>query len=242
MGGPQSMREDMGVDLTYFLAVTSGWIREFGWVSRTRAHEHNLQSEDKISATADEVWRLVSPFQSGDEAERNQRMLDSLKLTEKDTEAAEAAIEWASTMNARSDYDFSIQVIAKNGNTTYRQAGYAGSILTSHRRKLERDAEYARQAKAEGIEGAGSQHQGSVKERIEREVRVTTRIRREDYDIVKLLDRDDNVYTTFTCVSMPESKWFHARMTVKRHDEYKGVKQTIVNRVAVQKELEEVAA
>jgi len=249
-GGVQEMREDPEIELEWFLKVTNAYIRVDGWVSRSKAYNN-----DKLTATADKVMKVALPPRTDDERREIKAEFERLAIGEKDVEVAEGAVKWAAMeLVARNDYEHSIQLIAKNGYTTYRQAGYAGSIVPAYLRHM--DDVYAEQ---KALDTSKSQYQGAVKERLTRTVEVVSiRTIETEFgalDIINMQDADGNVYVWFTgsafmynnkaeeCYSPVEvGTTVEAKMTVKGHDVFKGVPQTKVNRVSVLRRVEEESA
>lgn len=242
--GPKIREEDQ-ISLHWFLSWTASYVRVDGWVSRTRA-----KGDITLRATADEVLEFLSPpISDKDKYEKDQER-KRLDQNQADIELAEAAEKWAAMeLKPRSDYDYSIQAIAKNGYTTARQAGYAGSILTAYMRHLDREYQNKKQA-----ESSNSKHQGQIKERITRTVTLSGhRIIECDngygpssLDLFEMQDAEGNVYIWFTGSGMTyrdvEQDWerpvqlgmtVEVKMTVKDHAVYKGVAQTKVNRLSV---------
>ena len=91
------------------------------------------------------------------------------------------------------------------------------------------------------IQDASSVHVGSIKERIEFEGIVEFETTREGFygttHIIKVRSIDGNVFTWFASgyQSLHRGDRVAVRGTVKKHDEYQGVKQTILSRCKITK-------
>jgi hypothetical protein len=107
-------------------------------------------------------------------------------------------------------------------------------ILTD--RQLEAAAKSIVQAAERKAEGAASQWVGEVKERFEFEAEVMGVFGTEGFyghtDIVKFKDADGNHFTWFASdyTNLDRGDRIAIKGTVKKHDEYKGVKQTVLTR------------
>jgi hypothetical protein len=249
-GGVQEMREDPEIELEWFLKTTNAYIRVDGWVSRSTAY-----NSDKLTATADKVMKLALPPCNDRDRRDIKAEFERIVPNEQDTEVAEGAVKWAAMeMQPKSDYEHSISLIAKNGYTTYRQAGYAASIVNAYLRHCLQVAEEQRV-----LDTSKSQYQGAVKERITRTVEVlsirTIETEFGALDTINMGDADGNVYVWFTgsafmyenkaeeCMSpVKVGMTVEAKMTVKGHDVFRGVPQTKVNRVSVLRHIEEESA
>lgn len=206
--------------LTGVLAYTGAVIRADGWVSSGKAYEtDNTATKDTVSAY---FWgNLPEEYR--------------LRPTTEDLEAGKAAIEWAANIDtAGENYLQNIQAIAKTGVVTDRGFGLACSILPAHHRAM-------RQAQESKPVESTSEYIGEIGKRQEFTVTVqgiftfdgtygTTAIH-------KMTDEKGNMLTWFASGNpdndLEKGKTYNIKATVKKHDAYKGVKQTVVNRVKV---------
>jgi len=110
----------------------------------------------------------------------------------------------------------------------------ANMVLTD--RQLEAAAEAIERMKQREAEGRASEHVGEIKERIEFEAEVTGVYGTEGYyghtDIVKFKDNDGNQFTWFASgyTDLARGDRMSIKGTVKKHDEYRGIKQTVLTR------------
>ena len=94
------------------------------------------------------------------------------------------------------------------------------------------------QAQTERV-GKKSQYVGSIKERLE-ETLTLLKITPISgifgtVDIHRFLDENDNLIVWFanSNSNMEEGETYRVKMTVKKHEEYKSIKQTTVTRVSI---------
>jgi hypothetical protein len=210
------------INLEVYLAYVAQSIRERGYFySRTAARERGGE------ATAD----LAASFMNFEYKSHTKTP------TEDDFALAASAIEWAQNVGdgeyngvPMNDYMHNIKVIAASGCCEYRSLGFAASIVNGYLRE--------RRANEGRTERPVSNHIGSIDERLV--VVCTLHTVREietQYGVSVLhqfvTDAGD-VIKIFTNKKLGEAgAKVKLRGTVKKHDEYRGVKQTILNRPRV---------
>lgn len=197
-------------------------IRSYGWTSRAKARDTFPER-----ATADDALNLML-------SKRNFKGSKDLPdVTPEDVATAEAAIKWAvelSENESLSDYEYNVNVVARSEALNFKNIGLAASIVFVYSRTIER--ENLRKNAAET-----SEHFGDIK------VRALYTL-----TLNGVMAFDGNYgptfLHTFTDADGNVAKWFGSReldaeigdtiivkATVKAHDEYKGVKQTMLTRV-----------
>jgi hypothetical protein len=128
-------------------------------------------------------------------------------------------------------------IIAATGNSFL--ADLASKLAESKQlteRQLEAAATAVERQKEREAEGRASEHVGEVKERIEFEAEVIGVYGTEGFyghtDIVKFKDADRNMFTWFASdyTDLERGDRMTIKGTVKKHDEFRGVKQTVLTR------------
>lgn len=228
--------------LSHFLTWTASRIAKAGWVSRSAARDYNAPAE----ATADVVLWLIGPPPM-DRANRElwDKDVDLHTPDEKNEADADAAIAWAKEISESecesNEYLSNINLIARSGVVMRKTAGYAASIMTAHFKHLEREINRVkREARPE------SKHIGTVGERIKMlKVKCEKVIGHEGmYGITgihKLTDENGSDLTWFASAGtdwLGEGESYTVAATVTKHDEYKGRKVTVINRVKILSEEE----
>lgn len=221
--------------LTDMLAFVSAIIRESGWVPRSQ--------KDTAHPTADAAWGWFS----GD--------FEPIKVTgrdggaetvyppaveERDIETARLALDWlaTATFSGNNNYIYNLQTIAHAGWVTERTIGLAASIVSTYKRQVERDLRYAAERK-ERDNGHVSEFVGTEGERLhgltitvlgtyesEGDYGLTTRV------VFKDEAGNDFVWFASGSPDFEQGESYTVNLTVKRHNEYRGRKQTQVNRMA----------
>lgn len=217
-----------------FLEVTAAVIRTEGWVSRKKAEESGIAT----SATVERVMYEISKSDS------------KLRTTAADAELAAATIQWAKeTLEPQSDYEHNLKVILGRDTLDTKFAGFAASAIPAYQRYL------SDQLKREADKN--SQYVGEVGKRQVFE-NLTVIFEKEfpgQYGVtvlVKFRDGAGNILVWFASGnSNALAVWETAddgkpvsyrslragdvvkaaKATVKGHEEYQGVKQTVLTRL-----------
>jgi len=227
-------------DIATVLELTGAMIASYGWVSggmiKDGKHEgpstasevrtYLNHTPDRSSQSEDQ---MVAKVKAELEATRELRIAD-----------AQAAVGWITGeehATPATDYIHTVRVLANRGWAGNKDFGFVCSILSTWRNAMNRKADREREAAANGKAAAESQHVGTIKERREFTLKVNRVMALAGGFGVTYLhlmeDADGNRFKWFgTTTSLDESEDFvTVKATVKNHGEYKGIKETILNRV-----------
>jgi len=195
----------------------------------TVAHLHMFPTPQLLEDAKKGKWEHITP-------------------TEEDKKMAQTVMEWAQTEfgdkgGQLSDYEHNVQIALLTGVCKNRTMGILASVFGSYVRKLEKEAQETAYRARLAARQTASNFVGELGKRMELTVTVTktfnTVTQFGEMTIVKLADENGNELTWFSSASkLVVGKKYKVKATPKKHEEYKGVKQTVVNRVAV---IEEVA-
>jgi len=210
-----------------YLEVVAAVMREYGWVSRAMVHAGEVrfgqQATANVAATA------------------NTKDGITVTVTDADRELARAAYRWGQELGSDitqtlTEYAHTVTQLLRESYFDTKYLGVVGSVVHAYKRNLERQQERAARDRF-AAETAGSDHFGEIKQRGEYVFVMQT---------VRELDGEYGT-TYLHTFSTPDGnvvKWFGSKLieaemgeeirvkaTIKKHDEYQGVKQTIVNRV-----------
>ena len=204
--------------LAAYLEVVSAIIEERGWVSRSKAEESHLTSSADLA--------LDPQFEIG--------------ADEDNAEEADLTIAWVRNELASkedlSDYEHNLVTIFGTDDNTgnhfhTKHAGFVASALNAYQRHLTDKAL---------AENGTSEYQGKIGERLDLVLTVKKRLEYQGFHHLDTLhitimeDEDGNVYVWKTSAkSLDEGETYKVRGTIKAHNEYKEIKQTILTRCAI---------
>jgi hypothetical protein len=203
------------------LAATYRVIKAYGWLAAGAAYDNPGLG----TPTASRVRTLLFETKGDERTD----LLKAIEGIEPDEVRIEAALSWARSTTDESDYIRNIRTLASAEGLGYKHIGFAASILPAHDRETERD-EVADKPVSNWVGEAGD--------------RVTF----EDATLNSVRELDGNFGVTylhtFTDAAGNDLVWFASNdnlgyggevitftATVKRHDDYRGRKSTIINRV-----------
>lgn len=217
--------------LEEFLGATMAMIRGWGWVSRTKSRE----SFKPILATADQVIDWLNPL-SDRKREAEDRDGNKLEVTDRDRELAARATEWAANLpeDTDSDYLWNVRIVGRFGYVDGSSAGVAASIATAYARQIGLDLDTGRPH-------AVSKHLGEVGKVLEVPNAVLVRTRDIDGDfgtkrMHEMKDAEGNVIVWWASGTWPQVEigdTVYVVGKVKKHDNYRGVAQTVITRAEV---------
>jgi hypothetical protein len=234
---PGQPREDVRHSLSVILAMSAAVIKEFGFVSRAYAAKFE---ENAPETTSSRVWEQALVM-SGMKPRKG---FVRIEMTDADIETGKRAADFGRNIDTASDYGHNVAQIVENDFVTYKSLGLAVSIVGSMLRSEARDVE----RKIEQAKTADSKHFGTVGKR---EVFTLTLTKIHTIDgrfgqtkIHRFMDENGNVATWFSSngSSMDVGGTYSVKATVKKHDKYQGVPQTILSRAAIESASEGGAA
>jgi len=222
------------VPIEAFVTVVALLSRQLGFVTKSKA-------TDSQPSTASIAWDVCLY----DGTDRIKELIEKHKLVceQGDIDLADRALVWAKGIDptaASSTYLHDLGVACRQAYVTWRRAGYVASVLLAYERNAAPPQAEAEPDKPE------SQHLGSPKERLIFENVTIERFTVYDTDYgektwIKFVDPNGNVLTWRASGSPHEQntrldwvetgKQLTIKATVVEHDEYRGEKQTVINRV-----------
>ena len=227
-GGWGGGSEPRALPLVTYLSYVAAAIREIGWISRGAARE-DVSFPPKIP-TADVAWRLAT-----DREFRHKISIDALR---KDRAVALLAARWAKRLEARTDYETNVLAIGRAGYVVPRVLGLAASIVSVWLRGRERERASS-WVNAEVWAGELAKRQ--IFSVFVLRIKTIQGERIGFYDsglktLVTMVDVATGALLVWFCSgTLPEKMVEGAALaikgTVKKHDTYKGTKQTMLSRV-----------
>jgi hypothetical protein len=206
-----------------FLAVVNAAIRVFGWVSGKAAREAEERGES-LHRTRDVALNYMMGGTIG------------IEPMEKDLEFARKVIEWGRTDLVRmsqaqndNDYLYNLRTVLRLDALSGRMLGIAASAISTYQREMNKQAsaeERAARSKWIGEEGVRQGFKMTIMA-----VRPITYRDGSGGTIVEMADDGGNEVAWFTgSTNMRPGETWTFVATVKRHQEFRGIKQTAISR------------
>lgn len=213
------------VDIEEYLMWSSLSIRQEGWVPRSR---------DDGYPTANDAYDLMFPPFKEKDRDRQERLARG-RPTKHDLERAKAALAWTASLEGDSEFEHNLKLLTSLSWFPARKKGFVAYAVQGYLKQVDevakREAEEKRPV---------SEHLGEVGERLELDVVCTKKkwIRGDEWDSIlyHFLDDAGNLLVWFAAGTFVHEDWvveerkYTIRGTVKKHEEYKGRKQTILTR------------
>lgn len=227
--------------MSEFLTWVAACVRIDGWISRGKARM--LDETRGVRATADDAWMFMFPPMITDERERA-KFYEKRRAhtpTEEDKDLAAKALEYAHEdlkgKTEGNDYLYNLWVACNQATVFSKLTGISASLIAHFIKEVERRTLKELELK----KTAASTHVGTVGER--RFFKVTVMSVKTvglesafgPKNLTKMCDEQGNLLVWFDTTPEPLKigQEYLIKATIKKHDEYQGVKQNIVNRIDV---------
>lgn len=217
------------IETEEYLTHVCGALRTIGWVGASEYHP----TEQPTKTTA-----LQNILDYG-KKDRNGKEI-FFHVTDEDAERAREALAWAREIEPRSEFDQNM-LVAVGGEIIPRKGlGILAYVPVAYARFQEREIQRAERAKSD----AASEWVGQEKERLTLTLTVTAIHEYAGHYgttfITTLRDEAGNVFKWFGSYELERGATVTGKWTVKGHEEYKGTKQTVINRPAFEDQREPV--
>lgn len=201
------------------MAVAARYIRKFGWFSRGYVKDNGGE------ATADRVKEYFFDLVKGERKDK--------APTAEDYAVAEAALAWLETHDiddrSLSDYMYNCLAVAKAEHVRFREMGLITSVIASHKRHLTKLAEAANKKESNWF--------GNVDDRVDVDVTFLKAFYFDSHfgttAVAKFVTPEGNLVVWKTSgyrADFEEGKRYKLTGTIKKHDEYRNEKQTVLTR------------
>lgn len=211
--------------LEVYLSHVAQCIRVEGWLSRSRARE----MYGAVQATADIAYEHMSRQMK---PSQNFKPLYT-EINQESSDLADKAIEWCSNIEGEdiADYLHNIRIIARRGVVESRDMGLGASIVAAYQRHLNDLHQKELRAKRSEI----AKHVGTIGDRTIFKLYVESVITCDSAFGTSFLhimsDAEGNVYKWFSSTTtLDANKEYLLKGTIKKHGEYKGVKENVLSR------------
>ncbi|MCK5020006.1 MAG: hypothetical protein KAS32_23335 [Candidatus Peribacteraceae bacterium] len=209
--------------LMEYLPYVVNAIRKDGWLSNSSAGYHEV-------STSSNAWSIIGQL---DNPKVSREWKEQYRPTEADEDEAKKTIEWAKTLTDQEvgSYLYTLNLLAKDDYfNSYKESGYAAAMVMSCQREMGRLEEKKWEAKK------SNEWIGNVKERLQLVLTVKDKQNIEGYYGTTILhtfedEAGNNVKWFSSGVRFDIGETVTVKGTVKKHDEWKGRKQTVLTRV-----------
>lgn len=229
-------------ELVDVLRASAAAIMVFGWVSRGAVRAGAIDGKGPTVATADRVGGIMGNW---DRLDREDREALQAKA-DRAMELADETLAWAQEIppTTGDDYLANLRVLAHEetisatGKKAHRTLGLAVSMVSAYQRHTQREQEREERRQREAETAKTSEYIGEAGKRGEFTLRLTgKRYLDSQYGVTTLhlfQDLDGNQAAWFaSSADLEEGRTYRIKATVKRHEEYKGVKRTTLSRCTV---------
>jgi len=226
-------RGEYAIDLVTFLAQVIAVVDKYGYTSKARAMEH------EIDTTGQQAWGiLIATSKAKEYWTDRERDLEKTAATDEVQGRARLLVEWLTKQVAdrgtEQEYWSNLAVINRLGFVTYRTQGFAASIIAVYNRELGEVADRAVKAKSEWVGQVGDKMVFTVTALMSMTVETVYGIQY----LNKFITDEGNVLVWFTgTVKFDKDDRLRLRGTIKAHNEYKGTKETALTRCKVVEEI-----
>jgi hypothetical protein len=204
---PDFEREPEYLKIEQYLAWVVKSINQDGWHSRSNGYRPTADS-------AMVAWTTAH--------------LSGEKLTQEEKEEARKALNWIRSTWAEStnlnDYQWNMVQATEHNAIPVKHIGLVASLIPAYRREMDNQAT-----------NGHSKWQGQIKKRQDWTNLTVTAIHTFEghYGMSymhKFVDNDGNVLVWTTSKRLEKGQTYSGKATVKKHDEYRGIKQTVLTR------------
>ncbi len=241
-GGEKYERSPVTAEPMQFLEQACAVIRVRGFVSRAAAMAYSQKVGESggtgsLQTTSGAVWMNLFPPRNREERryfEENIRV----DVTPGDTMVALDTLSWLKSSTDNSNYMHNLRTVFTKEFFTDRDAGLAASAVGAYLKYIGKEVERRRKARV----GENSKYFGTVGKR---EVFTLTILGEHVFEndfgqttLFRMIDENGNLCNWWTSSARLEvGHTYKLKGTVKKFDEYKGTKQTIINRCVVVEDL-----
>lgn len=218
------------MSLDIFLSITAELISKVGFISSKKAREDMNIPHDHI--TGYHVWSL---WWTGRPDKLTDWEKDIIRNSETAKTEAKKAIEYVKSLEGKrlNEYEMNLLTAVKSEYVTYRTATTIASIIPYYQMKTRKELPKRN--------GKPLEYVGKVGERIELTLKVLSSTTIGEFYIgrysvpsvlERLTDKNGNniVWFNKSGKKLEKGKTYTGKATIMKHQEYKGVKQTIINR------------
>ena len=217
--------------IEYVVSQTVAIVKRYGWVSR-----HHDEVEQHSTPTTSRVWQhLIFSRKDWEKAEET-----PVAISEQDIIDAQIICDWIKAQN-NTDNQFirNLWIVFQEETVSRKNVGLVAAAFKAHEKATTAPKKYETEQKYESV------YVGEIgKREIFKLTVLGSSVIEKDYGfrgigfttVIRFKDEAGNRLVWFASgdhTEFEKYKTYTVKATVKKHDEYKDKKQTIVNRVAI---------
>ena len=227
---------ETGYSSDYFLGMTAAAIRLWGWTSRSKASDYNSATADTVQSWIEDARK--SGLANNGLADRDGHLAYTpgdkpIETCDDDFSLARAALAWIRSQEddqLTNGYMWNLFVACQMDAFTFKQLGIAASLIPAYQRTIA--------DKLERLDTPESQWLGTIRKRqmwVDL-LLVDVKYWENDWGVTyfhKFQDLDGNILIWKTgTVELDQGSTYQGKATVKAHDVYRDIKQTVLARAA----------
>lgn len=146
-------------------------------------------------------------------------------------EVAQKVVDWVMNQKATSDYILNLQTLIEEEYIDARKAGFLASAYFSYLRAMDREKEEVARKQSQYVGEVGKRQNFELV--FDRETSYETDFGTKYIYIFNDSDGNVLIWKTTKCIDFEKGQKVTLKATIQKHDEYRGVKQTILTRCKV---------
>jgi hypothetical protein len=223
MGG----KVDYTIPIDSFLPLALAVAHKEGYVSRKMVFEGRV--DEGTPTTADRTNKLYWDKKPQPKEYWWQKEEEIRQDAVNHVEEMEKMVEWVKNADHSNEYMNNLYTIVQAGYVSFKSAGLAASIIPTYRREMEKMVAQERERATVCNEWLGSVGQRQMFKVLVKNVIEHVGDFGMTY-ITKLVTEQGHQLTWFASRYLEVGIWYEGKATVKKHDEFKGFKQTVITR------------
>lgn len=227
--------------LENYLGYVAAVIRTDGWMSRTQARNMNSNnpSAPSVPATADTAWGVMMNVATGKTKDINPKLIPDKADFDRGTAAKEFMLTFIESEAAKgelNDYLHNLSLVCRMGAIDFKTSGIAASIIATATREQGKEIE---RKKFSNLKETSKYFAGVGDKVVVKATLMGSREMEGNFGcttMMRFVTEEGNACAWFASGSFEQGVWnigesYILAGTVKKTEDYKGLKQTVLTRV-----------
>lgn len=237
MGGSGGSFTHFGLE--NFLGYVAAVIRVDGWMSRTQARNMNNGDMATVFASADTAWGVMMAVATGKTKDINPKLIPTKEDFDRGTSCKEfmqVFMDAEMEKGELNDYLYNLNIVCRMGAIDFKTSGIAASIIATATREQGKEIE---RKKFSNLKETSKYFAEAGEKVVVKATLMASREMEGNFGcttMMRFVTTDGNACTWFASGSFEQGAWvigneYILAGTVKKTEDYKGMKQTILTRV-----------